>query len=110
MAHQSPDFETKDVLGKTFQLVGAVTVSPLLVPSTVQGKIQDVLIRNPGNNNITDILLYDLNGQGNFSRLARGEFIGWTPKNTPGGDPINQITIKSLSGTMNYEIIVNVEP
>lgn len=110
MAHANPDFETKDILGKTTQLVGTVTASPSLLPGVAIWKISSVLIRNPGNNNITDVLLYDLTGEGNFSRLNRGEFIGWTPKNNPGGTPITQVTLKSLSGTISYELIVNVEP
>jgi hypothetical protein len=110
MAHANPDFETKDVLGKTFQQVGTVTTSPLLLPVVPTTQISEVLIRNPGNNNPNDVLLYDFTGQGNFSRLTRGEFVGWSVKTSPGGSSITQITIKSLLGTINYEVIVNVEP
>lgn len=110
MAHQVPDFETKDILGKTFQLVGAVSSTVSLLPSSPSGKISEVLIRNPDNNGINDVLLYNLDGTSNFSRLKRGEFIGWTPKNTAGNMPITQIQVRSLSGTINYEVIVNVEP
>jgi hypothetical protein len=110
MSHELPEFETKDVLGKTIQLVGTVTVAVSLLPNPVVGKISDVLIRNPGNNGPNDVLLYNLDGTGNFSRLSRGEFIGWSPKNNPSNTPITQIQIKSSSGTINYELIVNVEP
>ena len=110
MAHQLPDFETKDVLGKTVQLVGSCSTSPVLLPDPAIGKISDVLIRNPDTNGINDVLLYNLDGTSNFSRLKRGEFVGWTLKNNGSGTPITQITIKSLSGTINYEVVVNVEP
>ena len=110
MAHQAPDFETKDVYGRTLQLVGTVTAVPILLPNPVVGKISEVLIRNPDNNGINDVLLYNLDGTSNFSRLKRGEFIGWTLKNNPGNTPITQIQIRSLSGTLNYEVVVNVEP
>lgn len=110
MAHQAPDFETKDVLGKTLQLVGTVTTVTSLLPDPAVGKISEVLIRNPDNNGINDVLLYNLDGTSNFSRLKRGEFIGWTLKSSPGGTPITQVQLKSLSGTLNYEVVVNVEP
>lgn len=110
MAHQAPDFETKDVYGKTVQLVGTVTTTVSLLPNPVVGKISEVLIRNPDSNANTDVLLFNLDGTSNFSRLKRGEFIGWTLKNNPGNTPITQIQLKSLSGTINYEVVVNVEP
>lgn len=110
MAHQAPDFETKDVLGKTYQLVGTVTSIASLLPDPSVGKISEILIRNPDNNGINDVLLYNFDGTSNFSRLKRGEFIGWTLKNNPSNTPITQIQLKSLSGTISYEVVVNVEP
>jgi hypothetical protein len=110
MAHQAPDFETKDVLGKTYQYTGSVTTTEILLPSTVLTKISDVLVRNPDTNGINDVLLYNFDGTSNYFRLKRGEFVGWTLKAGPSGTPITQISIKSLSGTINYEVMINLEP
>jgi hypothetical protein len=110
MAHSAPDFETKDVYGKTIQLVGTVTTIVSLFPSPQVGRIQQVLIRNPDNNGVNDVLLYNLDGTSNFFRLKRGEYIGWVLKNNPSNTPITQIQLKSLSGTVSYEILINVEP
>lgn len=110
MAHAQPDFETKDVLGKTLQFSGNVGLSNLTLPPTLQGKISEFLLRNPDTNNITTKLLVSLDGGTSFFSLARGEFIGWSPKSNASNTPIEQIVIKGSVAVTAYELIVNVEP
>jgi hypothetical protein len=110
MAHETPDFETKDVLGKTLQYSGNVGLSNLTLPAVSEGKISEFLLRNPDTNNITTKLLLSLDGGTTFFSLARGEFIGWSPKNTVANMPINQIVIKGSVAVTAYELIINVEP
>ena len=110
MAHATPDFETKDVLGKTLQFSGTVGLSNLTLPAVSEGKISEFLLRNPDTNNITTKLLLSLDGGTSFFSLARGEFIGWTPKNNASNMPIEQLIIKGSAVSTFYELIVNVEP
>lgn len=110
MAHLSPDFETKDVLGKTIPYVGTVGTLNLTLPAVVVGKISDVLIRNPDSNGVTVKLLFSFDGGVSFFSLGRGEYIGWSPKNNASDTPINQIVVKGSSATTNYEILMNFEP
>lgn len=110
MAHNAPDFETKDVLGKTLPFSGTVGTSNLTLPAVSQGKISECLIRNPDTNLITTKLLLSFDGGLNFFSLSRGEFLAWSPKNDASNNPINQIVIKGSAATTKYEIIINVEP
>lgn len=110
MAHNSPEFEQKDVLGKTLQFAGNVGTSNLTLPAVSQGKLSEILLRNPDTNNITTKLYLSLDGGVTFFGLARGEFIGWTLKNNASNTPIDQIVIKGSVASTAYELIVNVEP
>jgi hypothetical protein len=110
MAHASPEFETQDILGKTLPFTGNVGTSNLTLPVVSQGKISDVLIRNPDTNLITKKLFLSFDGGTTFFSLSRGEFIGWSPKNNASNMPINQIVIKGSAAATDYEIIINVEP
>jgi hypothetical protein len=108
--HEQPDFETKDVLGKTLQFSGNVGLSNLTLPASLQGKISEFLLRNPDTNNITTKLFLSLDGGTSFFSLARGEFIGWSPKSNASNTPIQQLVIKGSVASTAYELIVNVEP
>lgn len=110
MAHQTPDFETKDVLGTTRHFNGNVGAGELLIPNTPEKKISDVFIRNPASNLNTDRLSVSIDGGSSFIVLARGEFIQWSPKNTLSGDPIKQIKIKGNRDSIFYESLLNFEP
>lgn len=110
MAHNAPDFETKDVLGKTLPFSGNVGTSNLTLPASSQGKISEVLIRNPGTNLVTTKLYLSFDGGATFFSLSRGEFIGWSPKNNASNTPIDQIVIKGSIAVTAYEILINVEP
>lgn len=110
MAHNTPDFETKDVLGKTLPFTGNVGTSNLTLPAASAGKISEVLIRNPGTNLVTTKLYLSFDGGATFFSLSRGEFIGWSPKNNASNTPIDQIVIKGSVAVTAYEILINVEP
>lgn len=110
MAHASPDFETKDVLGKTLPFTGTVGLVNLTLPVTPLGKISEMLLRNPDTNGINTKLYLSFDGGVNFFSLSRGEFIGWAPKNNASNMPIEQIVIKGSVALTNYECIINVEP
>lgn len=110
MAHAQPDFETKDVLGKTLQFVASVSLVAIPLPAVPGAKISEVLIRNPKQNFITTDLMYSFDGGATFLALSRGEFVGWTLKNNASDMPITQIFIKGSVATTYYEVIMNVEP
>lgn len=110
MAHASPEFEQKDVLGKTLPYTGTVGLSNLTLPASSQGKISDVLLRNPDTNGINTKLYLSFDGGTTFFSLSRGEFIGWSPKNNASNTPIDQVVIKGSVALTNYEMLINVEP
>ena len=110
MSHQAPDFETKDVLGKSIPYVGSVGTSNLTLPPSAVGKISEFLVRNPNSNSITTTLSFSIDGGSNFLVLGRGEFCGWTLKNNASNSPITSIVIKGSSATTNYEVLINFEP
>lgn len=110
MAHQQPDFETKDVLGKTLPFTGTVGTSNLTLPPSVQGKISEMLLRNPNTNSINTKLYLSFDGGTTFFSLSRGEFIGWSPKSNASNTPIEQIVIKGSVALTDYELLINVEP
>jgi hypothetical protein len=110
MAHSNPDFETKDILGKTLPFSGTVGTSNLTLPTSSQGKISEMLLRNPNTNGINTKLYLSFDGGTTFFSLARGEFIGWSPKSNASNTPIEQIVIKGSVALSDYELIINVEP
>lgn len=110
MAHQAPDFETKDVYGKTQHFNGSVGLSDLLVPAVATNKISNVLVRNPATNGINDVLYVAFDGGTTYLSLKRGEFAAWSPRNNQSNMPITQIRILGSSAVTNYEIIMDFEP
>lgn len=110
MSHNTPDFETKDILGKTLPFAGGVSLTNVSLPPTSQGKISEVLVRNPNTNLITTKLFLSFDGGSTFFSLSRGEFIGWSLKNNASNTPIDQIVIKGSIVNTQYEVIINVEP
>lgn len=108
--HSPPEFEQKDVLGKTRQYVGSVGTVNVSVPASPVGVISEFLIRNPDSNNINTKLLLSLDGGTSFFSLGRGEFLGWSPKNNESDMPIQQLVIKGSSPTTAYEVLMNFEP
>ena len=110
MAHQIPDFETTDLQGKTLHYNGTVGLTAVPVPSVIVSKIANVLIRNPNSNGITEVLYFSFDGGANFVSLARGEFAGWSPRNTASNSPITQIYVKGSTSAVDYEIVMDFEP
>jgi hypothetical protein len=110
MAHQAPDFETKDVYGKTQHFSGSVGTSSLLVPAVAGNKISSILIKNPASNGVNDILSVAFDGGTTYITLKRGEFAAWSPKNNASNTPITQVRIIGSSASVNYESVMDFEP
>lgn len=110
MSHQAPDFETKDVYGKTQHFAGSVGLSSALIPSVAGNKISNILIKNPSTNGVNDILSVAFDGGVVYLTLKRGEFAAWSPKNNTSNTPISQIRIIGSSAAVNYEIVMDFEP
>lgn len=110
MGHQSPDFETKDVLGTTQHFNGSVGLVSALVPAIAGNKISNVLIRNPASNGVNDIIYVAFDGGTTYLSLRRGEFAAWSPRNNASNSPITQIRILGSVAALSYEIIMDTEP
>ena len=110
MAHQQPEFETKDVLGTTQHYSGSVGLTSALVPAVADKKISNVLVRSPATNSATSVLYVAFDGQTTYLSLKRGEFAAWSPRNNQSNSPITQIRILGAAVGTNYEIIVDYEP
>lgn len=110
MAHQSPEFEQKDVLGTTQHYNGSVGLVSSLVPAVAGKKISNVLVRSPATNSVSSVLYVAFDGQSVFLSLKRGEFAAWSPKNDQSNNPISQIRVLGSSASVAYEIIVDYEP
>lgn len=110
MAHESPDFETKDVLGKTEQFTGSVGTSSALVPAVAGKKISKAFVKNANSNSFNKGLKVAFDGQANYVLLQKGEFMTWEPKNNNSNSPITQIRIEGTESGVNYEIIMDFEP
>jgi len=110
MAHQAPDFETKDVYGTTQHFNGSIGLVSSLVPAVAAKKISNVLIRNPPGNGVNDILYIAFDGGTTYLSLKRGEFAAWSPRNNTSATPIAQIRILGSVASMLYEIVMDTEP
>lgn len=110
MSHQTPDFETKDVLGTTQHANSSVGLVSALIPAIAGSKISNILVRNPSTNDINTILYVALDAGTTYFSLKRGEFVVWTPKNNSSNMPINQIRVLGSVALTYYEIIMDFEP
>lgn len=110
MAHQAPDFETKDVYGKTQHYNGVIGLVSALVPSVAGNKISNVLVRNPATNGVNDVIYVAFDGGTTYLSLRRGEFAAWSPRNNASNMPVTQVRILGSSASVNYEIIMDTEP
>jgi hypothetical protein len=110
MSHANPEFESKDVLGKTRHFNGSVGVSSALIPSVSGDKISTVLIKNSQSNLSTSILYVAFDAGTDYFPLRRGEFINWSPKANNSGTPITQIRILGSAAGIAYEAIMDFEP
>ncbi len=113
MAHQIPEWEVRDVQGKTEQIIGTVNNAPgggTLVPSSPGPRIEQVLVRCKSDQNNARRLLVDVTGQANYLTLSPGEYLGWDLRSNMSGSPITQIRILGGSASNTaYEIVINYE-
>lgn len=110
MAHQQPDFETKDVLGKTRHFNSSVGVTSDLVPAIEAGKISKVYIKNSNDNSFNKKLKVAFDGGTDYITLQKGEYFLWNPKNNNSNTPITQIRVEGSESNVVYEIIMDFEP
>jgi hypothetical protein len=110
MAHQAPDFETKDVLGTTQHFNGGVGLVSALVPSIAGKKLSRVVIRNSNSNSFNKLLKIALDGNNTYWTLQKGETMEWFPKSNASNSPITQIRIEGSEEIVSYEIIMDFEP
>lgn len=110
MAHASPDFETKDVLGVTQHFNGVVGNSPVLIPNIADKKISRVVVRSSNSNSFNRILKVAIDGGASYWNLQVGEVIEWLPKNDSLGNPIKQIALLGDPSNTDYEVIMDFEP
>lgn len=113
MAHQIPEWEVRDVQGKTEQRASSVSNSPAggtLIPAVAGARIEQILVRCKSDQNINRRLYVDLTGQTNYMTLSPGEFVGWDLRSNTSGSPITQIRVLGDSASATaYELIINYE-
>jgi hypothetical protein len=110
MVDVAPEFESKDVLGKTIHYNANASTVAASVPAVVVSKISNALVRNPSTNAVTDIIYVAMDNGATFITLKRGEYIIWAPKNDSSNAVINQIKIKSNAASVAYEAVLDFEP
>lgn len=101
MADVAPEFEISDKAGQTFHHNGTATTSAVSIPASPAGVIDYVLIDNRGNNTIE----VSFDSGGNWKKIDKLGVLTWLVKGN-----VNQIRIRSVSGTSAYEILMNREP
>lgn len=100
MSDVIPQHEIVDNDGSTVVESGTATTTPANVPSVAGNIISGVGIENYGNAD----LLTSFDGGTTFKTLEKGGFLSWDVKGN-----ITQLVVKTLSGTADYEIILNLE-
>jgi len=110
MVDVAPDYEIKDVLGKTIHYNGTVGTSSALVPAVVVNKVSTALVRNPSSNSSSKDLYVAFDGGTTYLTLSPGEFASWSPKNNSSNTPITQIRILGSVANVAYEIVMDFEP
>jgi hypothetical protein len=111
MPHNSPEFESQDIKGRTKQFIGTVGTSAVLVPAVAEGRITEALIICGVDNANSARLQFDFTAQSNYSDgLNKGSYIGWSLKGTPStGAAIQQIQLKANQAGVTYLVIINFE-
>ena len=104
MANQPTQFETEDSLGHTYTKVSTVGTTPENLPIAASGDISELFIKCDVDNTLTARMYYSLDAGDTWLKLAPGEFIGWSLKNT-----ITQVQIKANESNVSYEAILNLE-
>lgn len=100
--------EVRDQYGVTEHYNDTYTTSPTNVPPSAGGLIAEVLIDvvEPEEDDDGDKhLLVSFDNGTTFKRLYIGSHLTWTPKGQ-----IKQLVIKSSSGSIYAEILMNREP
>ncbi len=106
MANSTSQFDVQDITGETRQYVGTVdTVAINLPPTPVADKfVSEILFNTQELGTSVQRLLYSFDGGVTFNQIKRNTILGWFVRGQ-----IQQIQIKSNTGTINYDIVVNLE-
>ncbi len=108
MADLAPEFEQTDVLGQTLNINGVATSVAEPFPAIPNGQISRLLIKNLLSNGPNQILYISFDGSTFFS-MSRGEFLEWTPRKTASNAPIEQIFVRSNTGSVGFESIMDFD-
>lgn len=108
MADLAPEFEQTDVLGQTLNINGVATTVAAPFPAVLNGQISRLLIKNLLSNGPNQILYISFDNIDFFS-MSRGEFLEWTPRKTAANEPIQQIFVKSNTGSVAFESIMDFD-
>jgi len=100
MADLAPQFEGQDNVGRTQVYAGTAGIVESLVPLASGQIISGVGIDNVSN---TEFLV-SFDGGTSFKTIDKSSFLSWNIKGE-----IRQLRVKTLSGTADYEIIINFE-
>jgi hypothetical protein len=100
----TPQFEGSDTQGVTSHFNGSVGVGLTAIPAVAGSPISDVLVENMDTTPAANRLMISFDGGVTFKRLRRGNAFAWTVRNKQ-----PQVHIKSESGTVDYEMIINFE-
>lgn len=92
--------EVDDNVGSTVVYSGTATTTPANVPAVAGNGISGVGIDNYGNQD----LLVSFDSGTTFKTLVKGDFYSVNIKGLP-----TQLSIKTLTGTADYEIMINFE-
>lgn len=103
MVDLRPQFEIVDLEGSTKTFSGSATTVPSPVPSAPTFAISEVLIKNNGTAT-GHVLEVSFDSGVTYFTIAKGDVLIWGPK---GG--VTQLYIKSASGSVPYEILLNLE-
>jgi len=104
MVDNLPQFETTDLVGTVTHFSGTATTTPAQVPSSPSTVISELLIRNTNTQGLAKLQVSFDGGTAYFD-IDAGDTLIWGPKGE-----IGSIYIRSSSGSVNYQILMNREP
>jgi hypothetical protein len=104
MVDALPQFETTDLVGSTTHFSGTATTTPVQLPGSPSTVISEVLIRNTNSTGLQKLQV-SFDGGTSYFDIEQGDTLIWGPKGE-----ITSVYIRSSSGTVSYQLIMNREP
>ena len=101
-----PQFESIDLTGQTLQFASSVGTTPTLFPSSPVANhfVSEILINTQKMTGFSQRLQVSVDGGTTYMDIKRNTIIGISVRGQ-----IQQIHVKSLSGTINFDMILNLE-